>query len=197
LRATDTLTDDEYVRLCCHCKALVQGTSHKRARQGFLVFLMLQTGLRIGETVKLFATDLIIGSDIVKNLRVRTEIAKNKKERIIPLNESVRELTESWFSRHYTHTPDTATQWLLHSSHCNNHITTRQGERIVAKVSREAIERTVHPHMLRHTFATRLLKVSNMRVVQMLLGHSSIQSTQVYTHPDNQELSKAVNGLNA
>ena len=49
--------------------------------------------------------------------------------------------------------------------------------------------------MLRHTFATRLLKASNMRVVQEALGHKSIQTTQIYTHVTSDDLTRAVNSL--
>lgn len=192
----NSLTDDEYVRLSCYCKAMIQSTSHKNGTKGMLCLLLLNTGLRIGEAVKLFATDLIIGTDIVTSLRVRAEISKSKAERVIPLNEQLRVCIAIWFARHYQHSSDISHQWLFWSSHTSHNITTRQAERTVAKISYAAIGRFIHPHILRHTFATRLLRVSNSRVVQMLLGHKSLQSTQIYTHPDTQELTKAVNGLN-
>lgn len=196
MKNTDNLTDDEYLRFCVHSKALAQSPNFKKGRQGFIAMLLLQTGLRVGEAVQLTAPDLIAGTDIVINLRVRAEIAKMKKERIIPLNKEIRELITIYISRHYTHGKDINNQWLFSSSHGTDHITTRQMERIIHKVGLAAIGRQIHPHLLRHTFATRLLKVSNIRVVQMLLGHSSIQSTQKYTHPSNEDLTKAINGLN-
>lgn len=191
-----SLTDDEYLRMSCHCKALLQRASHKDGTKGMLCLLLLNTGLRIGEAVQLFATDIIIGTDIVTSLRVRPEIAKGHFERIIPLNEQIRDALAQWFNRHFMHSSDINRQWLFVSSHTGQHITTRQTERIVRKVSYAAFGRFAHPHILRHTFATRLLKVSNTRVVQILLGHQSLQSTQIYTHPDTSEMTKAVNGLN-
>lgn len=50
--------------------------------------------------------------------------------------------------------------------------------------------------MLRHTFATRLMQKTNIRVVQQLLGHKSLSSTQVYTHPNADDLQKAIENLN-
>ncbi|GAH69734.1 unnamed protein product, partial [marine sediment metagenome] len=52
-----------------------------------------------------------------------------------------------------------------------------------------------HPHMLRHTFASKLMRVTSMRTVQELLGHSSITSTQIYTHPNEDDKKKAIKGL--
>jgi len=68
---------------------------------------------------------------------------------------------------------------------------------LVARCARKAgIQRRVHPHMLRHTFATRLLRhTRNLRVVQTALGHASITTTQVYTHVLDDELSEAMIAL--
>lgn len=68
---------------------------------------------------------------------------------------------------------------------------------LVARCAWKAgIQRRVHPHMLRHTFATRLLRhTRNLRVVQTALGHASITTTQVYTHVIDDELSEAMIAL--
>jgi integrase/recombinase XerC len=49
--------------------------------------------------------------------------------------------------------------------------------------------------MLRHTFATNLMRTTNARVVQQLLGHKNLSSTQIYTHPNQQDLKKAIDSL--
>ena len=56
----------------------------------------------------------------------------------------------------------------------------------------EALKRHVHPHLLRHSFADRLLRHTNLPTVQKFLGHKSIQTTQKYTHPNLQDLTSAL-----
>jgi integrase/recombinase XerC len=64
--------------------------------------------------------------------------------------------------------------------------------RFAAWARRQGLDRHVHPHMLRHSFASHVLQSSgDLRAVQELLGHASIASTQVYTHLDFQALAKA------
>jgi site-specific recombinase XerD len=196
LKNAQSLTDNEYSLLCSYSKAYLQGKSRKKARAGFLCLLLLNTGLRIGESVQLEATDLILNADIVTSLRVRPEIAKGNRERIIPLNETIRECIALFFSRWYVHGEKIFHQWLFRSTNTNDHISVRQGERIVGKVSLTAIGRSINPHILRHTFATRILQVSDLRCTQLLLGHASCQTTQIYTHPSTNDLTNAVNGIN-
>ena len=63
--------------------------------------------------------------------------------------------------------------------------------RLAAWAWRQGLDAPLHPHMLRHTFATHVLQSSqDLRAVQEMLGHSSISSTQVYTHLDFQSLAK-------
>ncbi len=190
-----SLTDQEYMIFSAYCKAMIHQNQRKRGNAGIIGLLLLNTGLRVGEAMQLTVLDVIIESSIVNSLRVRSEIAKNKQERIIPLNMEIRQELVMWFTRHFIHDKEISRQWLFYSPRTNSHITTRQAERIVCNIGVKSLGHHVNPHMLRHTFATRLLKVSNTRVVQLLLGHRSLQSTQIYTHPSTDELSKAVNNL--
>lgn len=70
--------------------------------------------------------------------------------------------------------------------------TIRATQLTLLRVARATLQRPVRPHALRHTFATRLLRATNIRLVQLALGHRSLRSTQIYTHPSGEELRDAV-----
>jgi integrase len=65
-------------------------------------------------------------------------------------------------------------------------------EKCLALDATETIHRHVHPHLLRHSFATRLLRHTDLRTVQIILGHRSILTTQIYTHPTLDDLANAL-----
>lgn len=70
-------------------------------------------------------------------------------------------------------------------------VSTRTLQRLVARLGREVLGRSLWPHVLRHTYATRMMRVCELRVVQELLGHRSVKSTQVYTHVSSEDLVEA------
>lgn len=70
-------------------------------------------------------------------------------------------------------------------------------QRTIRETAITAINRPIRPHTLRHTFATRLLQRSNLRIVQLALGHRSIRSTERYTHPQLQDLRSAIEAMNS
>jgi len=71
----------------------------------------------------------------------------------------------------------------------------RHVQRIISSASVKAFGRSINPHVLRHTFGTRLMRVTDMRTVQELLGHKSLASTQIYTHPNEQDKHKAIQNM--
>lgn len=164
-------------------------------RNRCMMMLMLDSGLRVGELVKLLQSDLIFNKEPVSSLRVRSEIAKGKRERLVPLSERLkisigemnRHVWEEFVEKHHW--------YAFRSINSGRTITTRQVERIIAKYSQIAFGEVIHPHILRHTFATRLMACTSMRNVQVLLGHKNIQTTQVYTHPNDQDLKKAIDTM--
>lgn len=153
---------------------------------------MLEAGLRVGEVVQLRRRDLWFNSGPVKSIIVRAEIAKNKKERQLPvstrLSDAIKELSTYFWPDHFENIDHVA----FFQKDSQTTITTRQVERIVCAAAESSIGRPIHPHVLRHTFATRLMKVTDIRTVQEMLGHRSITSTQIYTHPDEHDKSKAI-----
>ncbi|MBA7534636.1 Tyrosine recombinase XerC [subsurface metagenome] len=157
-----------------------------------MAVLMLDAGLRVGELVRLELRDLYFQEKPVKTLIIRSQIAKRKRERSVPM--SIRAQNSL---RLYAHN----IPWLM-SQAVNNyafrifsrseHLSTRQVERAIRAAAMKAIGRPVHPHILRHTFASRLMRVTDSRTVQELLGHKNLSSTQVYTHPNEDDKKKAI-----
>jgi len=174
------------------------GTNSQRKR-GYrnhaIALLMLDAGLRVGEVVNLALSDLYWNSEPVKSIIIRAEIAKTKTERTIPVSERLSKALKSYaLSYRPLKTGSEAIMAFCHP--CNfKPLTTRQVERIIGTAGIKAIGRSVHPHMLRHTFASKLMRITNIRVVQELLGHKSLTSTQVYTHPNGDDLKGAIDAL--
>ena len=157
-----------------------------------ITLLMLDAGLRVGEATQLLITDLVVAGEPVESLEIPAEIAKNKTSRIVPLTQRLHRALEKmiayWWNRH----EDSYHIFAFFQRDSSNHITTRQVERIINKAGMATLGRPVHPHVLRHTFASRLMRTCNARIVQELLGHKNLSSTQIYTHPNHDDLKKAI-----
>jgi len=169
----------------------------EKLRNKLMILLMLDAGLRVGELVKLKISDLFFGDHPVNTLILRAEITKSHKERCVPMSDRL--VSTIW--------ENTTHLWRAHERGSETYaftqswkgkpLSTRQVQRIVSSASLIALHRTIHPHVLRHTFATRLMQKTNIRVVQQLLGHSSLQSTQIYTHPNSIDLRNAIDAIQA
>jgi integrase/recombinase XerC len=146
--------------------------------------LFYSSGLRLAELCGLDLGDVDLGDATVR------VTGKGAKTRIIPVGRQARAAVQAWLKRR----GDLATietQALFVGS---------RGERIAPRTVqlrldhwavRQGIDFKVHPHMLRHSFASHLLESSgDLRAVQELLGHANISTTQVYTHLDFQHLAK-------
>ncbi len=154
--------------------------------------LMLDAGIRVGELVQLKVSDLIILGRPADALTVRADIAKLHLERTVPLTARTKEAVKQCFVHRWTRFEYPMNCFCLSSVEGRKKMTVRQVERIVLAAGMWSLKRRVTPHMLRHTYATRLMRVTNARVVQQLLGHKCLSSTQIYTHPDRDDLENAV-----
>ncbi len=115
---------------------------------------------------------------------------KGAKERIVPVGAAARAALRAWLpARAALARPGTGA---LFVGRAGTRITPRAIERrLAAWAAKQGLDQHVHPHMLRHSFASHVLQSSgDLRAVQEMLGHASIASTQVYTHLDFQALAK-------
>lgn len=146
--------------------------------------LMYASGLRVTEvaTVRLENLDLEEGM-----IRV---LGKGKKVRIIPVGRRALDALKNYLRFARTEFVKAGTSSEIFLSRRGRKLTRRRIAQIVAEVAKRAgLDENVYPHLLRHSFATHLLSNgADLRVIQELLGHSDIGTTQVYTHVDQRRL---------
>jgi len=194
IKALDTEQIDKFIEFVKSWSGFY-GDRKRDTRNALMVFLMLDAGLRVGEVVKLRIKDLVYNGLPISELELRSEITKNHKSRLIPLSENITTYIDKMIQHVWSNHTPTPANYAFYTRHSLTHLTTRQVQRIVSAVSTVALAKSIHPHTLRHTFATRLMRKTDIRTVQMLLGHNSIISTQIYTHPNNVDLRKAIDGI--
>lgn len=193
----ETLTEIEADKLTYELDTHTDTTASRTraARNRLMAMLMLKAGLRIGELTQLRVEDLIFQGSPVLSLIMRKEITKGKTERIIPLHTDTRAAITRCTEIVWLNYPLLDTNWAFPAASGKGPISSRQVQNIFESAGRKALGRHIHPHMLRHTFASRLMRVTNIRVVQQLLGHKNIQTTQIYLHPNQDDLTNAINGI--
>ena len=115
---------------------------------------------------------------------------KGAKERIVPVGAPARDAIEAWLAQRALLVAAEETALFVGAQ--GRRLSARSIERrLAAWAIKQGLARHVHPHMLRHSFASHVLQSSgDLRAVQEMLGHASIASTQVYTHLDFQALAK-------
>ena len=151
-------------------------------RDQAMLELFYSSGLRLSELVALNL------NSFEEDFQRVTVLGKGSKERILPVGRKAREAIRLWLSARAT-LPVKDEQALFLSKR-GERISHRQVQNRVKQQAREqGMPTSVHPHMLRHSFASHLLESSgDLRAVQELLGHSDISTTQIYTHLDFQHL---------
>lgn len=165
-------------------------------RNSAIILLMLEAGLRVGEVVKLKVGDLIYNSLPVSSIIICSHISKNNRERQIPVSERLYKALTLVLDDIWTPFPTKVEDYAFYAMSPDKPLTTRQIERFVKATGLTALRRPIHPHVFRHTFATRLMNKTSSRVVQELLGHKNLTSTQRYCHPNQTDLADAINSVN-
>lgn len=169
---------------------------YKRSiRNHCMALLMLDAGLRVGELVRLLQSDLIISGEPVTALCIRAEISKSKIQGIVPLSIRIRESLSIMQSLWWNIPEPIPIRYAFYPDNSGIHLSARQVQRIIKRAALAALGRPVHPHVLRHTFASNLMRITNARVVQELLRHKQLSSTQIYCHPNQTDLTDAINDL--
>ncbi len=162
---------------------LLAAAKKRGIRDFTMLSLALSTGLRCSEVVGLFIEDFSLFGDVSTILTVPQRISKNGKKREIPISNETREILFKFLEcKEMCSEPTYPDSYLFVSKHSHKPLLNRDFQRIVHDTSINSIGRAITPHVLRHTFATWLLKHTNLRVIQELLGHSSIKTTHIRLH---------------
>jgi integrase/recombinase XerC len=159
-----------------------------RRRDMSIVTFMLNTGLRLSETISLKLDDLEISE---RKGQVLVRQGKGNKERIVPLNADAREALNEWLKVR----PQTncSRLWLSVESGTDEGLTGRVVQRILKRYGEGAGIEKLTPHVLRHSFAKNLTnKGVGIEKVAQLLGHENLNTTQIYIKPDFKDLEKAL-----
>lgn len=192
-----TLTASETCGLMDYLFSQMKTSVVKRrsTRNYLIVCLMLDAGLRLNETRQLLISDLWINEEPRHSLLIREEIAKNRHVRIIPLSSRIREAIHLAHRRLWTGLKIDGGWYAFTSFRENQPISARQIQLMLGETGKKVIGRWINPHMLRHTFGTRLMRTCSARVAQELLGHKHITTTQIYQHPNEDDKVKAIQNI--
>lgn len=164
----------------------------KRARLQVILLLLADAGLRAGEVKGLLNTDLFFNSRPVRSITIRKEIAKSKRPRSIPLSTRLQEALSAYDLTHRPPLSDCEPRPLIHGAKPLLPLTTRQIQRLVADAAAHMLLKPVHPHTLRHTFADRTRKLTDLATVSEMLGHVNLSSTQIYLHVTEEDKELAI-----
>lgn len=151
-------------------------------RDQAMLELFYSSGLRLSELVGLDLPQLDLSDALVRVL------GKGNKTRVLPVGRKAREALALWLPlRGLANPPDQA----LFISRQGKRLSPRSVQLRLKQAGNRELGQHLHPHMLRHSFASHMLESSqDLRAVQELLGHADIGTTQIYTHLDFQHLAK-------
>ena len=182
-----TLSEDEVQRLIQAASALPES---ERVRLSALLEVLYAAGLRVSELASLPLAALS------RDGRFLTVRGKGDKERLVPLSAPARDALDAWRKvRQQTLKEGQTSRFMFPSRARADHITPARIAQLLKDLAPRAgiNPRRLSPHVLRHAFASHLLhNGADLRVVQTLLGHADISTTQIYTHVARDRLHRLV-----
>ena len=142
----------------------------KNIKHRLIIKLLYGCGLRLSEVINLKKEDINFEEGLI-----HIELAKGRKDRFVKIPESLKDELKGYCSLDNSN--------ILFVSNRGGKLTTKTVQKIVQNSARKAgIKKRVYPHLLRHSFATHLLEQgTDLRIIQKLLGHSDVKTTQFYT----------------
>lgn len=184
LHLPDVLTVEEIDKMVAQIDMSKKESHRNRA----MVEMLYGSGLRVSELVELRLSDIFIEE---RYMRIT---GKGSKQRLVPISETTVEWLGYWMQDRNTLDIKPEAVDIAFVNRRGGQLTRAMIFTIVKTLAREAgIRKNISPHTLRHSFATHLLQNgADLRIIQQLLGHESIGTTEIYTHINIQDLREAV-----
>lgn len=175
----DTLTIDDIVLIIDS----IDENTKMGLRDKSMIEMLYSCGLRVSELLNLKVKDIYFEEQYVRVM------GKGSKERIVPYGDKAANILEKYLSelRPILFKPEKSGNFMFLNSKGTK--LSRMGVWFIIKKHSEVLDKEieVHPHLFRHSFATHLIEGgADLRIVQELLGHSDISTTQIYTHLDKE-----------
>jgi integrase/recombinase XerC len=199
------LSDAEISRVRLTLQARLQASNSQFVplRNIALISCMLHAGLRVSEVCSLRLGQIFQAGNIPESLTLNADDCKTGTARTLPISTTLRGDLAAYISCYFTLSGPELDYKLPAFPAFKHHsaqglikqLMPRAVQVILVGLGTSCNVTKMTPHVLRHTFATRLLPHCNIRVIQALLGHKCLSSTQVYTHVNLGDMTKAVNQL--
>ena len=174
----ETLTEEEIG----HLLASIDPVTPLDYRDIAVLELLYASGLRVSELANATLDQLSLEEGFIR------VTGKGNKTRIVPVGRTAREAITRWLEAGRPKLVSKKTGSHIFIGIRGTKLTTKRFEQIV-ETRAKAVDLDVHPHLLRHSFATHLLSGgADLRVIQEMLGHANIATTQIYTHVDKKRL---------
>lgn len=157
-------------------------------RNRAIIEMLYGSGLRVSELINLKLSDMYMREGY---LRI---VGKGNKQRLVPISRESVKWFDYWLEDRGRLDIKPEAMDIAFLNRYGRQLTRAMIFTIIKMLAREAgIQKTISPHTLRHSFATHLLQNgADLRIIQQLLGHESISTTEIYTHVDVQDLREAV-----
>ncbi len=179
----ETLSEPEVARLL----NAVGGKTPLEIRDRAIVELLYASGLRVSELCGARLENLDLEQGFIR------VIGKGNKQRLVPVGSGARKALQRYLEAGRPELVGKKTGGEIFLSVRGRKLTNQRIWTLLGELGKRAgLEKDVHPHMLRHSFATHLLQGgADLRIIQEMLGHADISTTQIYTHVDTRGLHKA------
>lgn len=191
------LSNDQCDKLLAFLSAYFgkRSSAHAYLRYRLMCLLMLDAGLRVGELVQIRWENLIHEHSAVEIMSLPAAITKTKESRQVPLSVRLMSAIDDYWTLLIRGNTISPIDCVFSGTNGRPHVTVRSVQLSFRRICKKCLGVNVTPHMFRHTFATRMMRVAPLGVLQQALGHKRLSSTGIYLHPTIRDTIKAIKSM--